>query len=300
MTRVLDFSLVRRYSPDMSIPWCLDLPQFGNRARVSDWLEEQLALCEDDAFAQRFATACPVSGLGFDAYRHRILEVEGETLLVGIRLKGCDVDQPFVDLLAWTGEPCPGWVAAIKDAFAPFAPRAFRFRWSRETAPPWPGEIDQHVFAGPASGTSHANVSPARDMSWFDDFQNAFDRWKTSSPLGLEVSPSDADELKACLDNGHIVVATDGDMFQGIAACLWQTERAFEGWSIMEEFVVAEAQGRGLGTALQRGLMHRLPSGDLVWGTIHGNNTASQATAARCGREPVESWWFVPLGLPNR
>ena len=114
------------------------------------------------------------------------------------------------------------------------------------------------------------------------------------------MSPSDSDALHACLDDGHIVVAADGHKFLGLAACRWRTERAFDGWSIIEEFVVPEAQGRGLGTALQRGLMHLLPRGDLVWGTIHGTNAASLATAARCGREPVETWWFVPLGMPNK
>jgi hypothetical protein len=279
----------------MPIPWCSDLPRFGDAARVSDWLEEQLALCDDDAFGQRFAASCPELELGFEAYRHRKLDVEGETLLVGIRFKGGDITEPFVDLLAWTGVPRPGWIVAIKEAFAEFAPRAVRIRWSKDSDPPWPGEIDQHLFAGPAVGASHASVAPARDLSWYDDFRQAFDSWQTSSPLGSEVSPSDLDELHACLDNGHIVVATDGDVFLGLAACRWRTERAFEGWSIMEEFVVPEAQRRGLGIALQRGLMHRLPPGDLVWGTIHGTNAASQATAARCGREPVETWWFVPL-----
>ena len=240
-----------------------------------------------------------MSGLGSNAYSHRKLDAEGETLLVGIRFKGGDVTQPFVDLLAWTGEPCPGWIAAIKEAFVPFAPQAIRFRWSRDSPPPWPGEIDQLVFAGPAAGTTHASVTPARDLSWFDDFRQAFDVWRTTSPLRPEVSPADLDELNACLEDGHIVVATNGDVFLGLAACLWQTERAFDGWSIMEQFVVSEVQGRGLGAALQRGLMHLLPPGDLVWGTIHGSNAASQATAALCGREPVESWWFVPLSVPN-
>ena len=142
-------------------------------------------------------------------------------------------------------------------------------------------------------------MAPARDLSWFDDFREAFDVWRTSSPLETEVSPIDLDELNACFEDGHVVLATDGDIFLGLTACLWQTERAFEGWSIMEQFVVPEAQGRGLGSALQRGLMHRLPPGDLVWGTVHGTNAASQATAARCGREPIETWWFVPLGVPN-
>lgn len=255
-------------------------------------------MCDDDSFARGFAASCPVSGLGIDAYRHRKLEVNGDTLLVGIRFKGCDIAQPFVDLLAWSGEPCPGWIVAIEEAFAPFAPRAVRFRWSKESDSPWGGVVDQYVFAGPAVGTSHPSVEPARDLLWYDDFRQSFDDWQTSSPHGQEVCPSDLDDLKECFNNGHIAVAAENDNFLGLAACIWQTERALEGWSIKEEFVVPKAQGRGLGSALQRGLMHLLPPGDLVWGTIHGSNVASQATAARCGREPVETWWFVPLDLP--
>jgi len=267
---------------------------------VSDWLEKQLALCDDDDFARRFAASCPVSGLNCKAYRHRKLDVNGETLLVGIRFKGGDVAQPFVDLLAWSGEPCPDWIIAIEEAFAPFAPRAIRFRWSRDTPPPWSGEVDQYLFAGPAIGASRTCVEPARDLSWFDEFRRSFEVWRSSSPLGPEVLPSSRDELNACLNIGHIVVAIDGNKFLGLAACLWRTERAFDGWSIIEEFVVPDARGRGLGTTLQRDLMHLLPPGDLVWGTIRGTNTASQATAARCSREPVETWWFVPFGVPNK
>ncbi|QDU47336.1 hypothetical protein Mal52_58650 [Symmachiella dynata] len=280
----------------MPIPWCLDPPPFGDSARVSSWLEKQLSLCDDEAFARGFAASCPVSGLSPEAYSHQVLDVDGEKLLVGIRFKGGDVARPFVDLIAWTGEPRPRWVIAIQEAFAQFAPEAVRFRWSKESAPPWTGEVGQYLFAGLAAGTLHASVSPARDLSWFDEFSQAFDKWRTTSPLGPEVWPSNLDDLKKCLKHGHIVVATEGDKFLGLAASLWQTERAFEGWMIMEEFVVPEAQGRGLGTALQQGLMQRLPQGDLVWGTIQGDNVASQKTAARCGRRPVETWWFIPLG----
>ena len=66
---------------------------------------------------------------------------------------------------------------------------------------------------------------------------------------------------------------------------------------IVEEFVVPEWRGRKLGVALQRALMSRLPVDDLVWGTILGANVASQATALRCGREMVETWWFAPVKL---
>jgi hypothetical protein len=299
LNRALDRRWLRWYTTDMNIAWCSDVPRYGDPARVSDWLEKQLALCEDETFGQRFAASCPLPGLGSAAYLHRKLQVEGETLLVGIRFKGCDVAQPFVDLLAWTGEPNSAWIGAIEEAFASFAPRALRYRWLRATDPPWPGEVDQYLFAGPAKGAPHPSVTAASDLSWFDDFRNAFDRWREGSPLGPEVAPSDADELKECLDCGHVVIATEGDTFLGIAACLWREERAFAGWSIMEQFVIPEAQGRGLGSSLQRGLMLHLPPGDLVWGTIHGDNTASQKTAVRCGRELVETWWFVSLDVPG-
>src|SRR5262245_12027361 len=83
-----------RYISVMAIPWRSDLPRFGDPARVTDWLEKQLALCDDDAFARSFAAWCPVSGLNYNAYRHRKLDVDGETLLVAIRFKGGDVAQP--------------------------------------------------------------------------------------------------------------------------------------------------------------------------------------------------------------
>lgn len=283
----------------MSLRWSLDLPRFGDWQQLSNWLQEQIAKCNDEAFGQRFAASCAVRGCDAESYRHRLLNVGGETLLVGIRFKGGDVTQPFVDLLAWTGAPRRSWIPAIGKAFSPFDPLSVRFCWSRKTEPPWPGEIDQYVMAGPANGTHHQWVTPACDLSWFPDFRSSFDRWQRNDPVGPEVRPAEADELQACLDDGHVVIASCGGTFVGVAACRWDSERSFAGWTIVEEFVVPEWRGRKLGVALQRALMLRLPVGDVVWGTIHGKNVASQATAARCGREIVETWWFTPLRVAD-
>ena len=283
------------YALRMPQPWSIDLPRFGDAKQFAEWLQEQLAKCDDEAFGRRFAASCPVAGIPAEAYLHRKLMVCEDTLLVGIRFKGCDVAQPFVDLLAWTGEPQPGWVPAISEAFSPFHPFAVRFCTSRDSELPWPGQVDQYVYAGRARGALHKWVTPACDLSWFDDFRGGFERWQTASPLGPEVWRPEVDELQACLDDGHVVVAARDGAFLGVAACRRNAERAFKGWSIVEEFVVPEMQGQGLGAALQRGLMQRLPAGDLVWGTIHAKNFASQATAARCGRRVVETWWFTAL-----
>lgn len=282
------------YTARMCISWCSDIPRFGDADQYSKWLKEQHDKCNDEAFGQRFAASCPVPGLMAEAYQHRRFEVGGETLLAGIRFKGGDLAQPFVDLLAWTGAPSPQWIPATTREFSSFNPLAVRFCWSQDTEPPWPGEVDQYVYAGRARGAVHQWIMPARDCSWFDDFRRRFDEWQNTSRLGTEVRPAEADEFKACLDDGHVVVASCDGTFLGVAACRRQSERAFVGWSIVEEFVVPQAQGRGLGTALQRGLMQCLPADELVWGTIHHKNMPSRKTAARCGRQAVETWWFTP------
>ena len=277
-------------------PWSIELPKFGDAEQFTTWSGEQFARCDDSGFGQRFAEACPLPGIDPPAYQHRMLEFGGEHLLAGIRFKGGDVTHPFIDLLAWTGEPSPDWIPAIKNEFARLKPLSIRYAWPSDKPPPWMGEVDQYVYAGFPKCEPQEQIPPAHDLSWYQDFREHFDAWRSCSPLGKDVSPAETGDFQACLDDGHVAVASDNDgSFLGVAACRRGNQRALTGWTIIEEFVIPAAQGRGLGTALQLGLMQHLPECALVWGPIDGKNFASQATAARCGREAVETWWFVPI-----
>lgn len=288
-----------KYVDQTGLSWSLALPRFGDANRFSTWVQEQLSRCSEEEFGRRFAAACGLTGIHAREFQHRKLSVSGQTVLAGIRFKGCVTSLPFVDLLAWTGDLEAEWIDSIWNAYSSFAPLAVRSCWPSSMKPPWPGEVDQYVFAGPAAGASHACVSAAKDLSWFEVFQSSYDRWRSTSPLGADVQPADREQLQACLERGHLVVAEENGRFLGVAGCVWKAERSFAGWSIVEEFVIPEAQRQGLGTALQRGLMQQLPAGDLVWGTIDGKNTASLATAKKCGREMVETWWFTSSRRPR-
>lgn len=284
----------------MSEQWSLALPTHGDGEQLDAWLQEQLRRCDEQAFGHTFAASCAVPGCPPEAYLHRLLEVDGETLLAGVRFKGGGSHQPFVDLLAWTGVPKPSWIPAISRDFSQFNPTVVRYCLPQGVGSPWPGEVDQYVVAGSAKGASHEWVAPASDLSWFQEYRSRFDEWQERSLLGPEVHPTEEGELESCLDVGHVVVARYGGRFVGVAACRLDSERSFKGWMIVEEFVVPEFHRRGLGVALQRGLMSRLQVGDLVWGTIHGKNKASLATAKRCGRDVVETWWFSRLEAGRR
>lgn len=279
----------------MDIPWSLNLPRFGDAERKSDCLQRQVAKCEDAKFGRDFAEYCPVPGIEPEAYQHRILSIDGEKLLTGIRFKGYDVTKPFVQLMAWTGEPAAHWPTVIAESFSRFQPLSLQFAWLPDSDPPWPGEADQHVLAGPARGMAHDLISPAGDLSWYPEYHKDAERWRETTPVGEEVSTSTADELQKCLDEGHVVVAMQEGEFLGMAACKRDLNQVLPGWWIVGEYLVQQARGQGLGTALQRGLMNCFTDGELVCGTIHGANAPSLATALRCGREIVETWWFAPL-----
>ncbi|MBD3676342.1 MAG: GNAT family N-acetyltransferase [Planctomycetaceae bacterium] len=281
----------------MTYSWSNPVPRYGDLDRHQNWLQGQLDRCDDREFGHDFARHCPLDGVDADAYQHRVLTVGEAKLLTGIRFKGCDVTQPFVDLIAWTGNPQRDWITAVAEEYAPFRPLWMRYAWCEREPEPWGGEVDQFVYAGPARGEIDAEIREADHLDWFDEFQTDFEAWRQADPLGQEVAPAERQELEACLERGKIVIAERDDSFLGMAACLWSEDRAFAGWMMMEEYVVRDQRGRGWGSRLQQALMATLPQEDLVWGTIHKDNISSQKTAARCGREIVETWWLTQLEL---
>jgi len=276
--------------------WNCPLPRYGRPDVLAAWLQQQIDRCDDADFGQRFADGRPVSGVTPAEYQHRRVSVNGQSLLVGIRYKGGDLTHPFVDLLAWTGAVQPRWLEVVAEEFAVFQPQAVRYCLAAGVSPLDSAIVDQHLVAGPAVGVEDSEIAPARDLAWYDEFLWNHAAWSGNSPLGREVRPADRESLQACLEQGRIVAALRGGAFVGVAASRRQSIRSISGWEVVEEFVIPEAQGQGLGARLQRSLMHRLPPGDCVWGTIHGANTASLVTARKCGREIVETWWMSPLG----
>ena len=285
--------------------WQLRVPDYGCEVAFAAWAEEQVAKCEDLDFAQRFQRACPVDSLSHLAYLHRFLDTPKGELLAGIRFKGGDVAQPFVDVLAWTANPHTSWCSSIANSFAKFTPKRMRLGWASGGDLPWPNFqdvaiVDQYFVAGIAKGSMHETVTNATDLTWHEDFEREFGKWQqharlAGNPVAGEVHAASTQEMQSCLDNSHVVVAHDQNgRFLGVAAIERQKERSFDGWCMIEEFVALDAQGQGLGAQLQRSLMS-LISGELLWGNIDRTNSASLATARKCGREVVETWWFVDI-----
>ena len=288
-------------------------------ACLTAWLEVERDRLTDPAFAEGFAAACPVAGASPADYAPRVLAGR-PTLLAGIRFKGGDVTHPFVELIA-RDEPLAGraaWDAALDRVFTEFAvfsPRSVRVRCPASERPELPAArlaCDQVLCAGrldalrarPQPGREAQaarlggtlSIVPGRDLGWYDELAAAYASWaSTAGALAAEVQVADREALQACLDSGAVVCAQVDGRWAGVAAATREDERLLGGFCVVEEFLAPPLGGRGLAATLQRALIDELPAraGDTLWGTIHGRNTPSRRTAERCGREVVETWWFV-------
>ncbi|MEZ6185433.1 MAG: hypothetical protein R3F62_10535 [Planctomycetota bacterium] len=287
-----------------------DLARFHPRevraSLLRAWLDVELGRIGDRAFAEGFARACPRNDAPPEAYWPRVLEGT-PTLLAGIRFKGGDRAQPFVELIAWDG-PLPAWDALrqrLAAAFAQFAPRRLRLRLPGEAPPPGSAvELDQWLVAGRVAELRRQPRSAAlatrsaADLACFEAFCAAYRAWQAGAgPLGAEVQPASREELEACLESGAVVLVEAEGAWAGLAAAERQAERGLRGFCVVEELLDAPLRGQGRAAALQRALIDALPAeeDDVLWGTIHGINAPSLRTARRVGREVVEGWWFVGL-----
>lgn len=268
------------------------------RGRVERWLAAELSRCTDEAWAGRFAEACPVEGAEPRDYLQRIVQTSRGAALTGIRMRGGDVGRPFVDILAADGALDEIVGAALED-LAVFRPTVARVRAPGMAPPrglgPYDVTVDQWVCAGRvARGSGPVGLLPVDDPEEALRFaRSAYEAWWAARPeLRDEIHPLDRGQLDACAAAGGAFWITVGAARVGLLCAVPATDREWAGWLVVEEVIAPSHAGRGLAAAAQRALSGRLDE-PVVWGTISGINEASLRTAARVGRPRVGAWWWV-------
>lgn len=265
---------------------------------------------EAPALAVEFAEARPVAGATADDYGTRVLDTPAGPVLAGIRFKGGDLAQPFVEVAA-SFALSPGAFEdlrrAVVSAFGVFSPPRMRlWRFPDEAAAP-DADADQLLYAAPIAelrarplpaNFGEVVLGPAFDLGQLAALESAYAAIEAADPvLGAEIGPADADELRQCLEEGLLFDAHIDWDWAGMVAGRSEPFFGAEGVLMVEELLVAEQRGRGLGACLQRHFIERLmpAGGAMLHGTIHASNTASRRTAERCGREAVMIAEFVAL-----
>jgi GNAT superfamily N-acetyltransferase len=274
--------------------------------RLGEQLAVERSRCTDLAFGQRFARAIRLEGATAQDYLQQVHVVGPHTVLVGIRFKGLDPSEPFVDLLASSApwSEVGDALLRLRDQLYPrFAPK-----WLRVYLPEGEPEAAERVadlrhLAAPLHTLQQRDRPPgfdalelvaAQDLAWRDDYDALYRSLMREAPeLRDEVQPSTAADLTDCLRAEQLWLAQQSGQWVGVVGARPEQDGPLWGWCVVEEILRSAVRGQGLGPVLQRHLIEQLPAEGLLHGTIHPVNVASYRTALRCGRRDVGGWWFV-------
>ncbi|MBB6099456.1 GNAT superfamily N-acetyltransferase [Deinobacterium chartae] len=285
-------------------------------AQLGRDLKLELSRLSDDVFAERFWARCAAPGTTPDDYRNRWLDLDGLRVLTGIRFKGLDMAQPFVDVVASTAplEAPDLWqalAARIRSEYAVFRPLQLRvFRAGPaplELAPGLPVVAHTRLVAGLLSAMrslpdpahfARLEAHPASNLNFYPRYRAIYDALHAESPERREFArPESEEDLQEALEDGLLFEMRIEGVWAGVMAAYRGVGHGLRGFVVGEMLLDSAFRGQGLGPAAQRCFAHALPArpGDTVFGHIHPRNVAALTTARRCGRQDLGGELFVRL-----
>jgi L-amino acid N-acyltransferase YncA len=290
--------------------------QIQLEANLTDQLERDLDWLEN--LGEGFERNMPVSGATPSMYNHRVLEVAGMRVMLGIRFRGGDITVPFVDLVRSSEAiTSVAQVEAICDLvrqeFAIFKPLMVRFYQPShlEFQIDLPGSSgDKRVLAAPLTtifehpkpdGLERVSLCRANDLEFYQRYADTYAAIYRERPwLPHEAEPESLEDMQEHLETGHVFeVFVDGQWAGVTGAEHRNNEFALRGFVVLEMLLAQFARGQGLGAVVQYRLVEALQASsapeDVLYGTIGSNNPPMLKTAARVGRVDLGGWIWVKL-----
>jgi len=196
----------------------------------------------------------------------------------------------------------------------------------------WGAEVDQYVVAGPVRGvrgrqaaavaTDIADIADAADgaavtgdvadrvalvagtpEALYPEVVRCYERIEAGRPdLPAWARPSTREELTECAEEGLLFEVRIDDDPAGVVAARRDDDFGMTGFVVQEIVLRPEFLGRRWGRTVLTHLAEALPAreDDVLWGTIHADNTPSLRNATSVGREIVGGYvWLTPPGLPG-
>lgn len=271
-------------------------------------LQERLELFELNIAEARHAHF-GLAGVEPADYLERWLELPGAgPLLAGIRFRNLDPGFPFLELqlgfsVAVFFVHFEALKSLLQQTFAVFQPRGFSLQVPASLAVPVSHKLWNLTFVGqPAAfalpdGFVLKAPSSENLAADYSQWSEAYRSWQLTQPqLQAWVSFEPLSTLQQAQQAGLLFYLCHDQVPIGLIA--GERTAYFDRSAVLmlEEFILPTYQGQGLGACMQSAFFQQIqaaePTVEVLWGTIFAGNTASQKTAARCGRQPWEKELF--------
>lgn len=270
-------------------------------ANLQEEMEGDLERYQSDALAAEFRHHCAVARAEQDDYKNRFTRVGELELLTGIRFRGLDMTQPFVDVI-YQSRPALSseQVTEIKDElraeYAVFLPKRLRV-YQPSHLKPLPGDGDKRLIAAPLQvvsegtrGEEGISLRPARSLEFYPDYAAIYTQLHAEHPELIPVTRAESeDDLKSYLAAGNLFSIYVDETWAGVCAVFSDVSAGIRGFCFGEIVLEPAFRGRRLGSLVQQRLTaHLLERGEdpnaFLFGTIGSVNEPAKRAAARAGR----------------
>ena len=293
-------------------------------------LQEDIERLESDHLALLFAQYAFITGRHPSEYKTRLINCDnGNIALCGIRFRGMDISQPFVTVTT-TLKPLSIdsiniLVDNISKAFHAFKPQYAQFyipsyldiEPANFSSAHWDNRIlanslytlvenEVQDIACPAH--TKCELVSANSLTFYNQYEMAYNKLLDEFPqhaVMMELKP--IEDMRAWVAQGFVNLLCVNDKLAGVIIVEPDNSLGMTGFYIIENIIFSEYRGQGLGKWMQQAMIYQLVNNqsrqskrqetDMLFGTIHFDNTSAIQCAKSVGRYDIGGYLWVATGI---
>ena len=293
-------------------------------------LQEDIERLKSDRLALLFAQYASITGQHSSEYKTRLISCDnGNIALCGIRFRGMDISQPFVTVTATLKPLSITSISVLVDniskAFEGFKPQYIQFyvpscldiepanfplaRWDNRILANSLDTLNENAGQDMAyCSNKKYELLSTNSLTFYNQYVMAYNKLLNDVPqhaLMMELKP--IEEMRIWVAHGFVHLLYVNDELAGVIIVEPDNSLGMTGFYIIENIIFSEHRGQGLGKWMQQAMIYHLandqsrqserPKTDMLFGTIHFDNTSAIQCAKSVGRYDIGGYLWVATGI---
>lgn len=291
--------------------------------QASNELAEDVERLTSNELAEIFYQYAPVANVDASAYKTRMLSIDSNEILCGIRFRGMDLSRPFVNIAVTTETLTKATinkvVEQVSQDFRAFSPQYVQFYISSHLAinaedfdnAHWDYRVLANALTLLVNNISKDDsiINQPRysliltdDLEFYPEYEQAYKDLFDKNPDHKEMTELKAIEnMTEWLAQGLIFLLKVDTALAGIMIVERDNSLGMTGFYVNENLVFNHY--RGLGAWMQQAVIQQLANqpnkraSDMLFGTIHNDNIAAINCAKRMGRQDIGGYLWVATDI---
>lgn len=293
-------------------------------------LQEDIERLESDRLALLFAKYASITDRNPSEYKTRLINCDnGNIALCGIRFRGMDISQPFVTVTTTLKPLSINSINVLVDnismAFEAFKPQYVQFyipsyldiepedfpsaHWDNRILANSLYTLTENAVQDIACPShTKCELLSANSLTFYNQYEMAYNKLLDDFPQhAVMMELKLIEDMRTWVDQSFVNLLYVNDELAGVIIVEPDNSLGMTGFYIIENMIFSEYRGQGLGKWMQQAMIYQLVNNqskqskrqktDMLFGTIHFDNTSAIQCAKSIGRGDIGGYLWVATGI---